>query len=91
MSEDISFEQKRQFLVDFDDVYNAARSAKSCPAYVGNRLMLFVHKWQGHNKLYALANSVLDAACASTDFSKIRFLIGMYHVGFRIDFGDKNL
>lgn len=32
MSEDISFEQKRQFLVDFDDVYNAARSAKSCPA-----------------------------------------------------------
>lgn len=91
MTEKITAEQKRQFLADFDGVYNAARSVNSCPAYVGNRLMLFVHKWREHNALNALANSVLDAACAASDFSKIRFLIGMYRTGFRIDFGDEVL
>jgi major membrane immunogen (membrane-anchored lipoprotein) len=53
--------------------------------------MSFVHKWREHTTLKALANSVLDAACAAPDFSKIRFLIGMYRTGFRIDFGDEVL
>lgn len=91
MTEQITAEQKRRFLADFDDVYNAAHVTNACPAYVGSQLVLFVHRWKSHETLHAIANSVLEVACAAPDFSKIRFLIGMYRIGFRIDFGDEVL